>query len=38
MSFADLEEIGLLLAQCIGVHKIARRLGRNPSTVSRERA
>lgn len=36
MSFAEREEIGLLQAQSVGVREIARRLGRSPSTVSRE--
>jgi len=36
LSFAEREEIGLLRAQGIGVREIARRLGRSPSTVSRE--
>lgn len=36
LSFAEREEIGLLQAQNFGVREIARRLGRSPSTVSRE--
>ena len=36
LSFAEREEIALLRAQDIGVREIARRLGRSPSTVSRE--
>ena len=36
LSFAKREEIALLRAQDIGVRDIARRLGRSPSTVSRE--
>ena len=36
LSFAEREEIGLLRAQSVGVREIARRLGRGPSTVSRE--
>ncbi|QLG87628.1 IS30 family transposase [Chitinibacter bivalviorum] len=36
LSFAEREEIGLLQAQSVGVREIARRLGRSPSTVSRE--
>ena len=36
LSFAEREEIGLLRAQSIGVREIARRLGRSPSTISRE--
>ena len=36
MSFAEREEIGLLSVQGVGVREIARRIGRNPSTVSRE--
>lgn len=38
LSFAEREEIGLLRAQSVGVREIARRLGRSPSTVSRELA
>ena len=36
LSFAEREEIGLLSCQGVGVREIARRIGRNPSTVSRE--
>ena len=36
LSFAEREDIALLRAQDIGVREIARRLGRSPSTVSRE--
>lgn len=36
LSFAEREEISLLRAQDVGVREIARRLGRSPSTVSRE--
>jgi IS30 family transposase len=36
LSFAEREEIALLRAQKTGVREIARRLGRSPSTVSRE--
>ena len=36
LSFADREEIGLLRAEKLGVRQIALRLGRSPSTVSRE--
>ncbi|HHQ4165396.1 TPA: transposase, partial [Pseudomonas aeruginosa] len=36
LSFAEREEIGLLRAQSVGVCEIARRLGRSPSTISRE--
>lgn len=36
LSFAERDEIALLRAQDIGVREIARRLGRSPSTVSRE--
>ncbi len=36
LSFAEREEIALLRAQRCGVRAIARRLGRSPSTVSRE--
>ena len=36
LSFAEREEIGLLRAQDVGVREIARRIGRSPSTVSRE--
>lgn len=38
LSFVEREEIGLLRAQSVGVREIARRLGRSPSTVSRELA
>lgn len=38
LSSAEREEIGLLSAQNIGVREIARRIGRSPSTVSRELA
>ncbi|MEM5461938.1 helix-turn-helix domain-containing protein, partial [Paraburkholderia phytofirmans] len=38
LSFAEREEIGLLSFQGIGVREIARRIGRSPSTVSRELA
>ncbi len=34
--FAEREEIALLRAQGLGVREVARRLGRSPSTVSRE--
>src|SRR3954454_14967150 len=34
--FAEREEIALLKAQGVGVRALARRLGRSPSTVSRE--
>jgi IS30 family transposase len=34
--FAEREEIALLHAQKLGVREIARRLGRDPSTISRE--
>ena len=37
LSFAEREEIAVLTAQKHGVREIARRLGRNPSTISRER-
>lgn len=37
LSFAEREEIGLLRAQDVGVREIACRIGRSPSTVSRER-
>jgi len=33
LSFAKREEIGLLRAQSVGVHEIACRLGRSPSTI-----
>jgi IS30 family transposase len=36
LSFAEREEIALLRAQRLGVREIARRLGRSPSTISRE--
>ncbi|MFL9934537.1 IS30 family transposase [Paraburkholderia sp. RL18-103-BIB-C] len=36
LSFAEREEIGLLSFQSVGVREIARRIGRSPSTVSRE--
>ncbi len=36
LSFAEREEIALLRAQDAGVREIARRLGRSPSTISRE--
>jgi IS30 family transposase len=36
LSFADREEIALWRAQKVGVREIARRLGRSPSTISRE--
>jgi IS30 family transposase len=36
LSFAEREEIALLRAQKLGVREIARRVGRSPSTVSRE--
>ncbi len=36
LSFAEREEIALLRAQKCGVREIARRLGRSPSTISRE--
>ncbi|WP_280686450.1 IS30 family transposase [Kitasatospora sp. MAA19] len=36
LSFAEREEISLLRAQDAGVREIARRLGRSPSTISRE--
>ena len=36
LSFAEREEIALLKAQGVGVREIARRLGRDPSTISRE--
>jgi hypothetical protein len=36
LSFAEREEIGLMRAQEVGVREIARRIGRSPSTVSRE--
>jgi IS30 family transposase len=36
LSFAEREEIAILLAQQLGVREIARQLGRSPSTISRE--
>src|SRR5438094_394281 len=36
LSFAEREEIAILHAQQVGVRRIARRLGRSPSTISRE--
>jgi len=36
LSFVEREEIALLHAQGIGVREIARRVGRDPSTISRE--
>ncbi len=36
LSFAERKEIALLRAQSLGVREIARRIGRNPSAVSRE--
>jgi IS30 family transposase len=36
LSFAEREEIALLRAQTLGVREIARRVGRSPSTISRE--
>jgi IS30 family transposase len=36
LSFAEREEIALLNAQDHGVREIARRIGRYPSTISRE--
>ena len=36
LSFAEREEIAILRAQDHGVREIARRLGRDPSTISRE--
>jgi IS30 family transposase len=36
LSFAEREEISILRAQQLGVRKIARRVGRSPSTISRE--
>ncbi len=36
LSFAEREDIAVLHAQQIGVREIARRLGRDPSTISRE--
>ena len=36
LSFAEREEIAILFAQQLGVREIARRVGRSPSTISRE--
>src|SRR6266536_2897914 len=36
VSFAEREEIAILRAQRLGVREIARRVGRSPSTISRE--
>jgi IS30 family transposase len=36
LSFAEREEIAILRAQLLGVREIARRVGRSPSTISRE--
>ncbi|WP_290853106.1 IS30 family transposase [Gordonia sp. (in: high G+C Gram-positive bacteria)] len=36
LSFAEREEIALLRAQRVGVREIARRIGRDPGTISRE--
>ena len=36
LSFAEREELGLLTAQGLGVREIGRRMGRDPSTISRE--
>ncbi|TCG08722.1 IS30 family transposase [Paraburkholderia steynii] len=36
LSFAEREEIALLSLQGVGIREIARRIGRSPSTVSRE--
>ena len=36
LSFAEREEMAILHAQHLGVREIARRLGRSPSTISRE--
>ena len=36
LSFAEREEIAILHAQHVGVREIARRMGRSPSTISRE--
>ena len=36
LPFAGREEFGLLQAQIFGVREVVRRLGRSPSTVSRE--
>ena len=36
LSFVEREEIAILFAQRVGVREIARRVGRDPSTISRE--
>lgn len=36
LSFAEREEIGIVRAKDVGVREVARRIGRSPSTVSRE--
>ena len=36
LSFSEREEIAILRAQKVGVREIARRIGRSPSTISRE--
>jgi hypothetical protein len=36
LSFAEREEIGILRARGCGVREVARRMGRSPSTISRE--
>lgn len=36
LSFGEREEIGILNAQSCGVREIAQRIGRSPSTISRE--
>jgi len=36
LSFAEREDIAIWRAQQLGVREIARRLGRDPSTISRE--
>jgi IS30 family transposase len=36
LSFSEREDIAMLKAQCLGVREIARRTGRDPSTISRE--
>jgi transposase len=36
LSFCECEEIAILHAQQLGVREIARRVGRSPSTISRE--
>jgi transposase len=36
LSFTEREEIAILYAQELGVREIARRIGRSPSTISRE--